>query len=796
MLAASAVAQSLWDEETGRASEVRSEIAPAPGDFTCTLMFRNDGYAPVQPDTEWRTGMIVCSETGYYDGWRVYLHDSEECRPVFQIGRAEGGISIESSECLPTGAWHHVAVSWKANADDPAHGVARLYADGALMAESPADRPAPILKGAPLRFGYSGFGLGALKMSLGPYRYDTRAWSPDEVREWHAANRVPDPATETKKAEMLARAKLISDSVRVPPEPDEPAFARTIAVGPEAAADGAAALSRALDEVRALRAAGETGAVCIAFPKGRFRFNRTVFISDPALSGVTVKGGGAEFTGAREIPAADFAPVEDGALRARIPAEVADRVVAVKTDVPDAGASCGVGVNARSGALLYRDGGKTPMRVCRFPSDGTLTAVCTNGAWRCDDPAAPRPPAGARVMVLGYWKHDWADATLPMETQADGSFKPLERHCYGFRANPRVQFTGIPEALKNADDWCFAGGMLCIVKPDGGFKSVAVPEFSGPFIDVENAGGVTLDGIRFSGATGDALHARHAPGFGLSGCAFRGIGGIGAVIDGCDGAFIRRCRFEETGHDCMRLLAGDRAALRAGGAAVAGCEFRRSGLLARTYTPGILFQGVGNVVEGCLFEDMPSSALRVEGNCLVVRGCVFRDCVKESDDQGAVDIWGNPTYRNCVFAGNRFENVGGGGMHACGRAAIRFDDRISGMFVISNEFINASRGTFGAVQIHAGHFNTIAGNRFTGCARGVTVTRWGEKRWLESLDSEECRAHLRITDGREALWLEHAPELRLLRDCHAANYVFDNIFTSCPVRIRGLPANGINSGNR
>lgn len=790
LFSVAAAAQSLWDEASGKASEVRSDIVPTAGDFTCSVMFRNDGYAPVPPEMKWRNGMVVCCESGYYDGWRVHLHDLTECRPVFEIGRAEGGISIESPECLTTGMWHHVAVSWKANADDPAHGTARLYADGALLAESPADRPAPILKGTPLRFGYVDYGVGALKMTLGPYKYDARAWSPEEVREWFESNRVRDAETEAKKASLLARAQKIIASVPVPEEKPKREFVRTINIPANAASDGAAALSKALDEVRKLRAAGENGAVCIAFPEGNFRFDRTVDVSDAALLNITIKGDRTVFTGAREIPATEFAPVANAALKARIPADVADRVIAAKTDIPAADSAYGVGASSRRGVLPYRDG-DTLMNVCRYPADGTMNATFSNGVWRCDDPATPKLPVGSRILAFGYWKYDWADATLPTEVNADGSFKPLEQHSYGFKEHPRVQFVGVPEALKNADDWCFADGMFCVVKPNIPFRFISVPVFDGPFLKVENARGVTVDGIYFKGVAGDALNVRHASEFTLSGCTFRGIGGIGAVLDGCDNAFVHRCIFRETGHDNMRLVAGDRATLQAGRAAVFECKFETSGILVKTYTPSILFQGCGNVIEKCEFKDTPSSALRVEGNDLVIRKCRFLRNVLESDDQGVVDIWGNLTYRNCVFAENIFKDVGGEGVHNCGRAGIRFDDRISGMFVISNEFINAAQGNFGAVQIHAGHFNTIAGNKFIDCARGVTVSRWGEDRWRESVDSDTCRSYLRIMDGREELWYEHAPELRVVRDYHAANYVFDNVFTNCPIRVRGLPATGM-----
>ena len=51
------------------------------------------------------------------------------------------------------------------------------------MAESPPDRPAPILRGAPLRVGYVDYGVGALAMDARHLLYEPRAMSEAEVRD-------------------------------------------------------------------------------------------------------------------------------------------------------------------------------------------------------------------------------------------------------------------------------------------------------------------------------------------------------------------------------------------------------------------------------------------------------------------------------------------------------------------------------------------------------------------------------------------------------------------------------------
>ena len=55
-----------------------------------------------------------------------------------------------------------------------------------------------------------------------------------------------------------------------------------------------------------------------------------------------------------------------------------------------------------------------------------------------------------------------------------------------------------------------------------------------------------------------------------------------------------------------------------------------------------------------LFERMPSSAMRVNGNEHLVELNVIRNVVQESDDQGGVDMFGSPLYRGVVIRWNHW----------------------------------------------------------------------------------------------------------------------------------------------
>ena len=72
-------------------------------------------------------------------------------------------------------------------------------------------------------------------------------------------------------------------------------------------------------------------------------------------------------------------------------------------------------------------------------------------------------------------------------------------------------------------------------------------------------------------------------------------------------------------------------------------------------------------------------AINLGGNEHLVELNEAHHVVQESDDQGAVDMFGNPTFRGNVFRYNFWHHIGSG--VACGQGGIRLDDAISGVLM-------------------------------------------------------------------------------------------------------------------
>jgi hypothetical protein len=79
---------------------------------------------------------------------------------------------------------------------------------------------------------------------------------------------------------------------------------------------------------------------------------------------------------------------------------------------------------------------------------------------------------------------------------------------------------------------------------------------------------------------------------------------------------------------------------------------------------------------------------------------------------------------------------------------------------------------FGGVQIHGGKENLVDGNLFLDCYAGVSFSRWGSKRWLESIQRFLQQA------GQDP-YLSRYPELAGLKTDADVNIVSRNLFIRC-----------------
>lgn len=179
--------------------------------------------------------------------------------------------------------------------------------------------------------------------------------------------------------------------------------------------------------------------------------------------------------------------------------------------------------------------------------------------------------------------------------------------------------------------------------------------------------------------------------------------------------------------------------------------------------------------------------MRINGNDHLVEYNEMYDVVTESDDQGAIDMWGDPTYRGNIFRYNYIHDIGPqikdkiNAKH--GRAGIRFDDAISGNLVYSNVFKNASEGNFGAIQIHGGKENKIYNNLFSHCKIGISFSPWKRSYWMIY-----NRKRLEFFEQNKSVYVSKYPELKRINEDMNKNSIEGNIFIKSNKITRNKPS--------
>ena len=625
-----------------------------------------------------------------------------------------------------------------------------------------------------------------------------------------------------------------------------------VSPGGDDAADGSferpfATPARARDAIRALK---DKGGATVWLRGGEYRMREplTLDATDSGTAKAPVayrawKGETPVLTGAWTVPQSVWRIADDP----RIPAAAKGKVWAadVKSQGYDAfepDAPCGYHVARPEFRIrsLYCDGRR--LTLARYPDKGFLRTGKTTvpgRAFKADagDMARWSPANAPALEALGYWQFLWADLTVPASVDpaagtiilnidgfrpnaaVDASFHLCQESGYN-SANLPVRLSSIsaghPFYLQNAlaaldapGEWyldCRTGTLYVYPENGKGVPSKCRYELSlaaHSLVAVKGARHLCMEGIVFRGGRHHGVEMHGVADVKLQGCVLRDFGGHGLLLDGVRDTVVHGCVFRTFGHCAMTLDGGDRKTLTPSGAIVEACDFSDTGLAMRTYTPGIWVTGCGHRIVRSHFHDLPSSAMRVGGNEHLVASNLVERVVMESDDQGGVDMWGDPTHRGNRFIHNIWRDIGREGPFVrCGQGGIRFDDAISGNYVYGNRFVNCSRMHFGGVQIHGGRDNVVRNNVFVRCRHGVTVSPWKQNLWRKFNSGAAHETRCKAANVSGPAFRAKYPEFGSLLDTPMRNTIENNVFEgdekafACVGYGGALPKDTIVRGNK
>lgn len=505
---------------------------------------------------------------------------------------------------------------------------------------------------------------------------------------------------------------------------------------------------------------------------------------------------------------------EDPAALARLPDDAARAQVLVADLAADGYASrarqgsCAAGSlkprEEKGARLLWR--GTEMLSAARYPNDGWILTEkfdTKRPAFVCPDKRMKRWGRATDAIAYGWWLWSFFDAALPVkafETE-HGVVVLGEQVQYNFANGRPWKVVNLLEELDAPGEWYFdaATGRLYVMPPEGGTDGLELAELEDDFFTLKARSNVTFEAIDLDCAWRCGFVARNCTNVTVRGCSVTRLGGSGVIALECPGFAVRRCVIRHLGHTGVELVAGDRATLTSGRATVEDSEIGNVGLLCGTYAPCVELRGVGGRLAHNHFHDGPTSAIRMSGNDHLIEYNLVERMVKKSNDQGAVDIYGDPSYRGIVFRYNIFRDNGRddgfAGAEMRGdvpkNAGIRFDDAISGLVVCGNRFVRTSRGGFGSMQTNGGHRNVFDGNVVVGGTFGIGNGQWDYGHWCNFLQSKGLTANMGKAlfgdvDMNGPLYRRRYPELARLgvKGEENRNLAFRNAFIGVETGIK------------
>jgi len=569
-----------------------------------------------------------------------------------------------------------------------------------------------------------------------------------------------------------------------------------------------ATLSRARDEVRAMRKRGVAGPIAVTVMPGQYPVQRPLILrreDSGSASGPVVyrarEKGTVVFYGGEYLKG--FKPVTQKAILQRLPAE--SRKAVLQCNLKALGIDDYGQLKVRGFAQpaspptleLYVD--RVPMTLARWPNQGFvgINKLIKPGSQATGEPSVfeyqsdrhERWADATDGWLFGYFHFLWADATLKIG-EIDPFTKTLttaEPYHYGGRGmstQQGIQYYAfnLLEEIDRPGEWYLERdtGMLYLYPPSDLRQSpIEIGMLSTPMITMDQVSHVRIEGLAFDLARYNGIVATDCHHCALIGLTVSRMAGNGIMIHGGKENQLIGCDIHTIGRRATEVIGGDRVTLAPGGHLVENCRIHDFGRIDRTYTPAIQLEGVGHRVAHNLMYNGPSSAMRIEGNDHLIELNEVHSMVQESDDQGAMELFRNPTYRGVVFRHNYLHHIGktGRGTSVHGQAAIRFDDAISGMVVYGNVFYRCANGKFGAIQMNSGRDNLMDNNLFIDCKQGISGG-WspGNNVWKLLRQGQSPPGFY-----QNKLYLSRYPQIATMLDDPGINTLWRNVFYRCGV---------------
>ena len=362
----------------------------------------------------------------------------------------------------------------------------------------------------------------------------------------------------------------------------------------------------------------------------------------------------------------------------------------------------------------------------------------------------------------------------------------------GYKDGMRYYATGLLCELDSATEWFLDKdkGLIYWCPPNGvnpNKAKVSLTVLNVPYmLELSGTKNVMLENLNFIGSRGNGILVKKAENCEIRNCRLEGLGQDGVHLEQGRQVTVKGCILKNLGACGFVMNGGERKTLKEAEYRIDGNDVSLISHYIHTYNPAVLFDGCGVTVTHNHFHEMPSSALRINGNRAYIQYNEVDHVVQESDDQGGLDIYFDLSIRDVVIRYNYWHDIVGGMM--AGVAGVRFDDMISGMQVYGNVFQHCG-GMFGAVQINGGKDNCIEDNLFLNCAMALSTNAWDDGHWQEDFHSQSMQQRIHeLNDIDSPRYRDRWPEINHMSENINYNILRNNLLVNTPVVIRSSDA--------
>jgi parallel beta-helix repeat protein len=544
-------------------------------------------------------------------------------------------------------------------------------------------------------------------------------------------------------------------------------------------------------------------------------------------------GGVTRILGGRSFSLSEFAPVQDSAIRERLPREARDQVRqldlkahAINQYAPPPLYGSAVGLMAKfyknaadrtKAVELFLDG--EPMTLARWPNQeyARVAEVVEPGDvprdWMPDRKGSPRyvpdnerpnPPHGFAIrenrervcrwatapdaLLYGYWKLNWSDQSVDIAwfDAEQGIIRSRQPALYGVQKGQRFYIYHLLEELDAPGEWYLdrKSGILYIHPgPAGPEARVEISILDEPLIRVCGAAHLRIEDFHFELGRGKGIVVEDSRDIGLTNLHVANFRQNGIQVTGGQDNLVAGCEIRNTGMGGVSLAGGNLKTLTPANHEAVNNLIHDYGRIVQTYQPGIRLSGVGLRAAHNEIHSAPHAAILFSGNNHIIECNHLHHVVRESDDAAAIYAGRSWTSRGTVIRHNLLRELRGY-QHGTHRVSgIYLDDGISETVIEGNIFLDVAQG----VLINGGRDNRIENNVFIDVENAMRGTDLSEayKGWAFS-------SWVTLNEGLEAVsfrqppWSEAYPGLARLPDDDPQfpknNTVIHNLRHAAPLR--------------